>query len=61
MKPYNERSPCEKCGSHFVTTRFERGPVGDVIRRKCVRCGYGWAEAPIDTKKKINAVKPALR
>ncbi len=37
---------CQKCGSGWVETNY----IGsaDVLRRRCVTCGFIWRDVPLD-------------
>lgn len=61
LPPYSDVSTCPKCGHNSVTTlyrdvcRYWPRPPDDPrehLLRTCERCGYSWAEAPIDQKLK---------
>ena len=54
MKPYDPAAKCPKCGYAVVSVYFYpylsgwdyRVPLnGEVMQRRCSRCGYGWLEA----------------
>ena len=40
---------CRKCGDHAIQKRYD-GSV-DVIRRRCLGCGYDWTELPRDRQR----------
>lgn len=48
---YDASRPCPKCGFGMTKDTFEDEyiPQG-LIFRKCLRCGYEWAELPLDRK-----------
>ncbi len=60
LPPFNEKSTCPKCGYWDVAVRFCKGLAGqgcvvfmqltclEHLDRVCRRCGYGWAEMPMD-------------
>ncbi len=54
MKPYDDKTPCVKCGATDATTTFQDWtPVCGVqviplMRRDCRRCSYVWYELPLD-------------
>jgi hypothetical protein len=51
--PIEERC-CPKCGSVRPTVKFDRcyvnkkGRFADVLRFRCVTCGYGWTDLTRD-------------
>lgn len=53
METYQRKTECPKCGSGCVTTTYNREQ--DNMWRKCDGCGFGWSEAPLDSKKKESA------
>jgi hypothetical protein len=64
LPPFDESADCPKCGRGRVRAIFyygltEKFPcrsdfapwlLGEHLCRVCERCGYGWCEAPADTK-----------
>ena len=52
MEKYNEKSSCQKCDNIWISTTYggKDSYSGDVIIRKCSRCGYSWNEIPLDKK-----------
>ena len=56
MKPFNEKTPCIKCGATGATAAYEdlsnacERPVFPKMRRTCKRCGYNWYELPLDAQ-----------
>lgn len=54
MKPYNESSPCIKCGATDAKTEYQdhspatSTPMLPLMRRECRRCSYVWFELPLD-------------
>ena len=63
MRQYARNKDCPRCGYHSVSTQFNYFPswptsgnnlpnVGcdePYLRRVCLKCGYTWHEAPLDT------------
>ena len=56
MKPYNDKTPCLKCGATGAATEYEDlsnvcgVPVFPKMRRTCKRCSYVWFELPLDAQ-----------
>lgn len=58
MIPYDEATPCKKCGATGATTEltddlsFLSGGrrTFPLLKRTCQRCGYAWRELPLDAK-----------
>jgi predicted nucleic-acid-binding Zn-ribbon protein len=60
VKRYSEQSTCPKCGNIGLLTRYHNGEmqfdekgnklsdIAPYMGRECLRCGYGWKEAPLD-------------
>lgn len=57
MKPYDRDAKCPKCGHDLIKATYHSGIMGggsvcppqEHMHRAC-RCGYHWAEAPLDAK-----------
>ena len=62
MERYNKKRKCSKCGSFGTTDTLRRpgqeldpvfyvSPIvlatEEVIRRKCLNCGFRWSEKPL--------------
>jgi transcriptional regulator with XRE-family HTH domain len=71
LPPFGEDAGCLKCASGTVRVTYHadstggfpcgtpgRAAAGEHLCRACERCGYGWCEAPADTRP---ARRPALR
>lgn len=60
MRQFDEEHKCKKCGAPHA--KVEYIPVKNIgslrleecLQRTCVRCGYAWAEHPIDTKPPVS-------
>lgn len=51
MEKYDPGRPCPKCGCEDVSTDFRMASgSGSRMERRCARCGYKWAEKPLDEK-----------
>lgn len=61
MNVYDPVGKCPKCGGRMISTHYEKDCRSkhqeEVIRRKCERCGYSWAESPLDTGAQKEAEK----
>ena len=56
MEPYGENHSCPKCEGTVVEVEWHKYceafcqlTIKEHMHRTCVRCGYKWAEAPLDT------------
>lgn len=62
MKPYDPESTCPKCGHPRARTEYKWGTdqftddgtklpdTPPYLVRECLRCGFGWREAPLDAQ-----------
>jgi len=48
IQKYNREKGCPKCG--YLDTGDIFDYVTNIIERHCNRCGYEWAELPLDAK-----------
>lgn len=59
MQKYSESAVCPKCGGNEATSCYypkwhweniikDETSSREYIKRQCVRCGYTWAEEPLD-------------
>jgi DNA-directed RNA polymerase subunit M/transcription elongation factor TFIIS len=55
LKIYDPDRECPKCGNQEVRVQHRKGDEEDAIspvqhmERSCLRCGYQWAELPLDS------------
>lgn len=49
---------CSKCGSNFVTTRYEREYGQERLRKRCGRCGYSWTVPCLDADTNLHPQWP---
>jgi Zn ribbon nucleic-acid-binding protein len=55
MKTFETTTTCSKCGEFRASIRYNSGE--DTIERTCIRCGYRWREAPLDSDKQPVSVE----
>lgn len=61
LPAFNDMAECRKCGSGNVAAQYTPEYqavhamlavlVGHYMKRICVRCGFSWAERPLDEVK----------
>lgn len=59
MQRYSKNRVCPKCGG-YATSKYDspaanglghvslKYALKPLIRRRCINCGYGWSEEPLD-------------
>jgi len=60
MKIFSENVSCPKCGcAYYAVTYTSAGPLENMLRITCQRCGYFWHVWPLDYKADCNITKEA--